>query len=291
MWEAMLSDALGRQVRLELVHLGNGRTTYAVKNGQMIFKVVDDCYFNEIRFYKEVAPTMDHCPKVYLSGSKNGQGYVLMEYLQKCKRWGKYEYEHALRVIAAIHSQYWNKSMDDWIPNLVPVQKDQELYFESQLEQADIPQKQKDILRRGAWDIAAIYPKILGKTVTLLHGDLSYVNAGYSGKKLLFYDWSNVHQGSPAYDLGYLIEQLDELFGDSLSKAGLSKRYLTKYYLQALEKEGVNGLDENTFSRDCVVSYLYRCLFSYIPAYIRKGNTVPLKRKVDAVCGLIRDCF
>ncbi len=287
-WEIVPHIGITGHAEVELLHKGNNRQTWLVLGEipwgvtEVVVKAVGDGYANEIRFYKELLLSKYH-PKIYIADTD--ELFVVMERVDLCGPWGDESLRAAIRLMADMHADNWeNKNTPKWLPSLKTVTGKQQAFFQSAMGVgSDIIAPYVDTLTKGAEMVVRELPKIVGRSQTVVHGDFMYTNMGVGENGLALFDWSNVKLASPAYDLCYALEQFIEVFGNMVDIDSI-----IGYYIRQMAEKGIN-LDAEQFRFEYMLTYLYRCLFNYIPNDILKGRDMMVRRKVPLVSEMIRE--
>lgn len=283
----LLHADVKNSVELKLLHDNIDRKTWLV-SGKLpwgvefaVIKIVDELFVDEIKFYKENLLST-YRPELYFVDTDNR--FVIMEYLHPCEIWDEESLKTALEFMAEIHAANWeNENIPDWLPFLESISDKQINFFHSAIEKklkCIVPYAKT--LINGAEKVIAMFPETLKSPRTIIHGDFMYVNMGIGKYGLVLFDWSNVMFASPSYELCYTLEHFSEVFGDTMDTNDM-----IYYYLEQMEQRNIY-LNAEQFKSEYILNYLHRCLFSYIPSYINKGNIEALNRKVPIVCEMIQ---
>lgn len=273
----------------KILYENKGRNTYLLSGNlpwncsNAVLKIVDVKSANEIMFYKE--PLLSgYRPEVYFVDKYNR--FVVMEYVRICDRWNDKTLEQAIQFMAEMHSVYWNKAttLPEWIPVIASVSEEQWRDF-CRIVDNYLPDELRsyaNLLKDGAKKVKTLFDSVLQSPLTLIHNDFMYVNMGFGKSGLVLFDWSELMLAPAAYEICYPIFQFEEVFC-----CQVNKEMLIDCYLSNLQRHGI-VIDKVKFKNDCIISYLHKCLFSYIQHYLLNNTRKPLERKVPVVCDMIK---
>ena len=226
----------------------------------------------EVRFYNELAHQCPiGLPAIYHAEIETGSAnFVIvmedlkdLEMVDQLKGVNLQQAKHAVAVLAAIHSVWWDRvDVEEmaWIP---PMNGARIEYVDNLLPQiyapfADgfkgyLPEGGIELFEAFAGNYLAVNKTLAARaTWTLAHQDFRVENMMFgAGERVIVLDWQGIGRGPGSYDLAYFLGGSMEI-----EHRRQHEREIVEHYHQALIRAGVTGYDFDSLWTDYQLGHM-----------------------------------